>query len=66
LTKLEESQFEIIEAEKRGFELRFREDQYWRARAIIYDEWVAKRLAFELGIKVHYNKINSRYKGILL
>jgi len=38
------------------FELGIRGDQWWHARAIIYGDWIAEKLAKELGIKVEYAK----------
>jgi len=61
LTLCAESNFEIVEAEKRGFELRIKDDGWWKARAIIYDEWIAEKLAKELDIKIQYHRIMSRY-----
>ena len=61
MTLCAESNFEIVEAEKRGFELRIQDDGWWKARAIIYDEWIAEKLAKELGIKIQYHRIMSRY-----
>ena len=38
------------------FELVLDGDAWWKARAIIYGDWIAERLAKELGIKVEYAK----------
>jgi hypothetical protein len=57
------TRLEIVEGDKRGFEIRIKGDMYNKARAVIYDEWIAKELAADLGIAIHYNKVNSRYEG---
>lgn len=56
------TRFEISEGDKKGFELRIKDDGWWRARAIIYDQWIAEELARDLGIKIKYNKHNSKYR----
>jgi len=38
------------------FELEIKGDGWWKARAIIYGEWIAEKLAAELGIEVEYVK----------
>ena len=38
------------------FELVIKGDGWWKARAIIYGDWIAEKLAKELGIKVEYAK----------
>ena len=45
------------------FELVIKDDLWWRARAIIYGDWIAEKLAKELGIKVEY-AINREVKAI--
>lgn len=39
-----------------SFELKIKGDQYMNARAIIYGDWIAEKLAKKLGIKVKYSK----------
>ena len=56
------SSFEIIEGDKRGFELRIVNDGWWKARAVIYDQWIAEKLAKELGITIQYSRFNTRYE----
>ena len=45
------------------FELVLDGDGWWKARAIIYGDWIAEKLAKELGIKVEYAK-NREVKAI--
>ena len=55
------TRFEIRESTKGTFALRIKDDQYPNSRAIIYDDWIAKELANDLGIKIQYRQVDSAY-----
>jgi hypothetical protein len=65
------TEFEIVQQPKSfqdsrpsdRFELRIKNDGWWKARGILYGDWVAERLATELGIKVEYIKNHEVYNS---